>query len=676
MRMSPYGYGKALYIQQDGGPLVVYAHLSRFAEPMAQRARAEQRRLGRYTFDLNLQPGEIRVARGAVVAWSGQTGVGVPHLHFELRDGDVARNPQTAGFAVADRIAPTITEVRIVPLDPASHAGGGLEPRTLSAQSAPLVVAGRLGFTVRATDRAAPDAHRQAPYRLELRVDGRMLYRIVHERFDYADNHHLVLEYDQERLQANERVQLLYRRAGNRLTGRDAADGTDGVLFAGATNDDAAVQAGIGRHTIEIEVADVAGHVTRFKAPIRVAPAPRIARLDGSAMDGGIEWRCAAEVPGGAPDSLRLALDETRDGGTTWIALPSGTESTAGATRTWSGRVPRSTAAPVVLRARVREPGGVTAFATWASDVGRESDTELGVRMMPRFEPRGFLQVDVEPEAMLSEPPEVVAVRRDGTPVQLAVVQTETRRYRATTTFAALAPDIAAIELRARAVDGRRAVRREPCTARVGLRGAPARIDDLDPALAIDVPAGALLEDVAWRVRPAPPAAAAGELHPAGPAWEIEPRGAAFDAAYRLTVRGVTAPGSGLFAIEPGEAPSFLSAKRDADGALVLERRAVTTVAVLADTTPPVVHAVRVVPRGTRPQRLRFVVRDRGADLGDGDIAVEVDGTAAIPEWDPETGDVIVEADRRLPAGTHKLRVVATDRVGNRSERTQTFQVR
>src|SRR5262245_55432769 len=107
MRMSPYGYGKALYIQTDGGPPVVYAHLSRFAEPMASRARAEQRRLGRYTFDLALHPGEMRVARDAVVAWSGQTGVGVPHLHFELRDGDVARNPQTAGFAVADRVAPT-----------------------------------------------------------------------------------------------------------------------------------------------------------------------------------------------------------------------------------------------------------------------------------------------------------------------------------------------------------------------------------------------------------------------------------------------------------------------------------------------------------------------------------------------------------------------------------------
>ncbi|MEO8677381.1 MAG: M23 family metallopeptidase, partial [Casimicrobiaceae bacterium] len=116
MRMSPYGYGKALYVQLDNGPLVVYAHLSRFAAPMAARARAEQRRGQRYTFDVNLPPGEMRVQRNTVIAWSGDTGIGVPHFHFELRDGDVARNPQTAGFPVHDTMAPAISEVSVVPL--------------------------------------------------------------------------------------------------------------------------------------------------------------------------------------------------------------------------------------------------------------------------------------------------------------------------------------------------------------------------------------------------------------------------------------------------------------------------------------------------------------------------------------------------------------------------------
>jgi hypothetical protein len=672
MRMSPFGYGKALYIQQDGGPLVVYAHLSRFAAPMAARARAEQRRLGRYTFDLSIPAGEMRVRTGEIVAWSGQTGVGVPHLHFELRDGDVARNPQTAGFAVRDRIAPTLSEVRVVPLDAASHVQGGTEGRILAAGGAPLAVAGRLGFTVRASDRAAADGHRQAPYRMELRVDGQVLYRVVQERFDYADNHHLILEYDQERLRAGERVQRLYRRPGNRLPGRQVAAGTDGVLLAAVADaPDATLQVGPGPHSIEIEVADVAGQVTQFRAPIRVAPRPRV-RLSGVADGAGVRWVCEADAPGGGADSLRLALDASRDGGRTWSAVPVGpaaADATAG--RRWSGEL---AAAPQVLRARVHDRG-VAAMALWAPQALPESEAPLAVEIVPRFEPRGWLQVAVEPEAILFEPPDVVAVRRDGTSLPLVVETIDARRYRATAAYVELAPDVVAIELRAHAIDGRRAVRREPCRTRIVRRGDAARIDDLDSGVAIDVPAGAALEDLAWRVRPARPPAASGELAAAGPAWDIEPRGAALDRAVRLTVAGAPTSGVGLFAIEPDAAPRFLSATRDADGALVHETRSIGVVAVLADTTPPVVRGLRVVPRGTRPQRLRCVVTDGGADLGDGDITVELDGAAAIPEWDPETGDVVIEPDARLAAGTHRLRVVAVDRVGNRTEKTLAFRV-
>src|SRR5205085_10971287 len=138
------------------------------------------RQARRYTFDINLQPGEIRVRRDAVIAWSGDTGIGVPHFHFELRDGDVARNPQTAGFAVQDRFAPVISEVSVVPLE----AHSTVDCRNQSAVLRPGVparLAGRVAFEVRAADTAAPGEYRQAPYRYELQVDGRMLYRLVQE---------------------------------------------------------------------------------------------------------------------------------------------------------------------------------------------------------------------------------------------------------------------------------------------------------------------------------------------------------------------------------------------------------------------------------------------------------------------------------------------------------------
>ena len=160
MRKSPFGYGKAIYLQLDVGPLVVYAHLSRFAADIADRAWAEQLRRRGFTFDIYLQRDEIRVRRGDVIAWSGATGIGHPHLHFELRDGDVARNAQTAGFAVRDQVRPTIQDVTLLPMTVASHVEGEGLPYVIRAAQAntemqPLRVAGEIGFAVRAIDRAA-----------------------------------------------------------------------------------------------------------------------------------------------------------------------------------------------------------------------------------------------------------------------------------------------------------------------------------------------------------------------------------------------------------------------------------------------------------------------------------------------------------------------------------------
>jgi hypothetical protein len=675
MRMSPFGYGKALYVQLDGGPLVVYAHLSRFAEPMAARARAEQQHTRRYTFDLNLTAGEIRVQRDMVVAWSGDTGIGVPHFHFELRDGDVARNPQTAGFPVRDTVPPVISEVSIVPLDAASTVDGKNASGVLRA-GVPARVAGTVAFEVRASDTAAPGEYRQAPYRYELQVDGHMLYRLVQERFDYAHNHLLNVEYDAERLRQGERVQWLYLHQGNRLEGREAADGTDGRLWAGPPRPNAAVQAAPGRHRIEVQAADVAGHVARFMGLVDVVPALAIDSFAVAGASAGRVWTCAAHLTGGSGDSLRLGIEISLDRGATWkvLAMPRGT--TSGEQRTWSGTVAASKE-PVALRAALHGPGGTSLLRTCTTGATGEADSELAVEIETHWR-AGWLDVVVTPAALLEAPPVVDAVRPDGSRMPLRVEQTATRAYRATAANADLAGPWAALELRARALDGRRSVVRVTQTAHGVRRGEAARIEDLDAALGLDLPAGVLLDDAVLRARPVTgPLALRPELHRAGPVWDLEPATAAFDAPYRLEVRTPAGTGThvGLFATNQSGKLVFVASERDPDGRLVASARQLTRVAVLADATPPVIGDVHLTPRGSAPQQVRFVVTDAGAEMGDGGVETELDGAFAIPEWDSETGVVVLDLERKLGRGAHRLRVVATDQLGNRAERTLGFRV-
>ena len=109
MRTSPWGYGRVLYQKLADGRMVVYAHLESFAEPMAELVQQAQQQRGRYSVDLYFKEGEIPVLGDSVIAWSGESGAGPPHLHLELRDANnVAVNLLLHGFAIADTIAPTL----------------------------------------------------------------------------------------------------------------------------------------------------------------------------------------------------------------------------------------------------------------------------------------------------------------------------------------------------------------------------------------------------------------------------------------------------------------------------------------------------------------------------------------------------------------------------------------
>ncbi len=685
LRMSPFGYGKAVYLQLDSGALVVYAHLERFAEPMAARAWQEQVRRGQYTFDVHLERGEIRVRRGEIVAWSGDTGVGSPHLHFEVRDGDVATNPQTRGFALEDRVPPMIRAVEILPLDAQAHVEGRGEPLILTdgAGRAPLRAAGRLGFAVRAIDRAAIGASVQVPYRYEARIDGRLLFRAVHERFDYADNHHIVLDYDQEQLHSQDtRFFLLFARATSRLPGREAgAAAGGGQVIAGIPEaeglDDPSLLAP-GAHELEVEVADVGGLTQRWRVPFLASHRPRLERMRATRAADSVTVEIAASDADG--DSLTLQLQVSRDKGKTWTALRA---RDAGGRHHWVAR--DATVGALVFRARVRDVSGLEAFATCAPE-SATNPARLPLRVTTDWR-YGRLEIALVADAVLAGPPRLL-LHRAGTQARTVALgrQIDARRFDWVLDLNDL-DDLDALEVEASACDGRRAILHVELPARIVRRGRARRIDDLHPRLWLEFESRTVLEPIALRMHDADPAALGlgTELRPAGLCVQVEPRTAALDEHVRIRVIADDAPGGsqraapppahlGLFVFERGQL-RFVSAERNAQGELVGETRSLGTFVVLQDETPPVLRDFRAVPRRGAAPRLQFVAHDAGADLGDAGIRVHIDDEVAIPEWDPETGRVLVHPTLPLGRGVHLLHAEAEDRLGNRSQRRFEFTV-
>jgi len=87
LKVSPWGYGNAIYIQHTNGLTSLYAHCQKFTPKIDSLVYEIQKAYEKSVIDKDVLPLKIPIKKGQFIGYSGNSGSSsAPHLHFEIRE--------------------------------------------------------------------------------------------------------------------------------------------------------------------------------------------------------------------------------------------------------------------------------------------------------------------------------------------------------------------------------------------------------------------------------------------------------------------------------------------------------------------------------------------------------------------------------------------------------------
>lgn len=616
VRASGSGYGRSIYLRLTDGRTAVYAHLDRFAPVVRDFVEAAQESLGQYEVDLQPGPGRLSFRRGEIVAWSGDSGAGPAHLHFEMREGmkaDLGLNPRWIGFSDPDSTRPLIRRLIVAPVGPGSRVDG--QPGRASYDvieggagrfrlARPPKIEGAARLSIETWD-PAPRGNRLAISRVRLTWGGRRLFEASLERFSWERAHDAERFYDQAEADMGKSfVVHLYRPDG-------PASPLPGLGPAGQGLIDPRREGASGE-SLEVAVEDAAGHVSRLTWRLVLTGGPRT---------------------GADSDTLTLVGDE---GTTRGPSLGLETRVTPdGAILTAPAAGDAEADAEVLTIPDYRMPGPPRWWEQWLG--GGTPRTAPALRLRP--------SADGAPATLIG-PPGRFVVR----PSAL------TRRAR----------------------PGRPAEFFLDTLAVIGIVRGPETKLQLG-ALTMSFPESAAFGP-AWIGVSAAPAEPLVGMEPVSGVARLAAPGLVFDRPVRLALAAPADADTmhvGLYVRDAGGDWNWVGAIRGDDG-IGGETRYPGDLGLYRDTRPPrIVIDTPSTGRLTTDDRplLRATLTDTGSGIGWRQIEATLDGLPQIVVWDPESASLTGRSRHRLAAGVHTLVVRARDRAGNWSEARGLFRV-
>lgn len=228
IKVLPDGYGKMLVLKHPDGYYTIYAHLKDFNSRIKGVLKQEQYKQQSYFVDIKLDSGLINVKQGEVIAYTGGTGAGPPHLHFEILDSKFNPvNPALfTNLKIKDEVPPLIIRIFIAPADEFSTVFNKIDyyiyknpnqykPHQIN-QAIP--VNGKIKFGIETKDLGTNNSAKYGIYTISFFLNDSLIYKVKFDRLPTEYTHELLLHYDLSLLRKNiGKFQKLYVEEGNNL---------------------------------------------------------------------------------------------------------------------------------------------------------------------------------------------------------------------------------------------------------------------------------------------------------------------------------------------------------------------------------------------------------------------------------------------------------------------------